>query len=466
MTTRTVQVDVSAPGTAGPVPLTAGSSVQFTLTQRLKAGTTLIVPESVSADVGTSIDLEVTPAGWAYRVTITTPQDSHGPIYVLVNPGATTNLVDLPVVDPKTLDVVDPGPAWWAVADGIVAARDDAEAAATSAGQSASAAAQSATAADGSATTASTKAGEASSSASDASTSASTASTKAGEASTSATNANNSATSAGQAKTAAEAARDQALAQTFGGVDLGTTDLNTLTTPGIGRQASSANATLARNYPLANFIGTVEVLRSSDPAFPTSGLTQRATPIWSSGSGVLFWIRRKQASGDAWSPWKPIVTQRTDKTAGLAIYTWDDVAGREQLVYGDTGLRDISSLLDSSLYASGSVLFVRRKGYEVTLQGAVIVNADMTTENNLIPSATGWPAGFGVQAQIVPRIPFRMSAAAVYHNLRFTSGVVQVSPMGTITNAQGSFAFLAKYDTAAAWPATLPGTPSGTIPNT
>ncbi|MDR6117285.1 hypothetical protein QE370_000469 [Aeromicrobium sp. SORGH_AS981] len=814
MTTRTVQIRTSVPGLDGPVPLGPDAEVDIKPSRAWTVGDAMLLPEPVTAAAGTDVALEVTPAGCAYEVSIGTPDGFHGPIYVVVNPGGPIALVNLPVVDPETLDAVDPGPAWWAVADDIVAARDAAQAAAISADQSATAAAQSATAADGSATTASTKAGQAAGSASAAAGSASTASTKAGEASTSATSASNSATSADTARAAAVAARDQALAQTFGGADLGTSDLNTITTPGIYKQGVGTNATAASNYPAtrggtlevrwlgnaSNVLQTYTVENSGRPlswvrwrwagnwqpwrsataprvvqpsgqpgtevlamddvnnreqglmAFgydlgtadlnvvttpgiysqlnaanaltasnypvaerctvevvPTGAstvdgrfITQRVTVVagvnrhrdqwvrrgqlvsgswswetWRRGSGTSvtaaagqpgnnlllwddvaaanvqvpltnvalgnvnlnaitvpgtygqatvgnatvdnnyppvpnrawiievsqaasgatvqratihsggsgatrgFWQRRliggswdswyytpaqrsvlptsgapgvevytheevsgterqlhvtnidlgtadlnaitvpgtyRQSTGSnatlaanypvavggtlevlpvngstrflqrytphtgssstgmrvryerenangAWSVWRPYSSQRTDKSAGIAIYAWDEVAGREQLVYGDTGLRDISSLLDTNLFASGSVLFVRRRTYEVTLQGAVIVNADMTTENNLIPSTPGWPSGFSIQAQIVTRTPFRMSAAAVNHYLRYTQGVAQVSPLGTLTPGQGSFAFLVKYDTASAWPTSLPGNPSGTIPN-
>lgn len=114
MPTRTVQLDVGAPGTNGVAALTEGATVSFTPSDRLKVGTTLVVPEPVVATAGSSVALEVTPAGWAYKVEIWTRKERHRPLWVTVPDGGAVALVDLPVVDPKTLQAVAPETAWAA----------------------------------------------------------------------------------------------------------------------------------------------------------------------------------------------------------------------------------------------------------------------------------------------------------------------------------------------------------------
>lgn len=568
MTTRTVQVAVSAPSSSGPVPLTASSSVLFTLTNLLKVGGALVVPEPVSAPVGSTIDLEVTPAGWAYKMLVRTEHGTHGPLWVLVNPGGTIALVDLPVIDPKTLAAVDPGPAWWAVADGIVAARDQAVSAASAATSAAGTATAAATSATGSASTASAAA-------SDASSSASTATTKAGDASSSAASASGSATSAGQAKAAAEAARDAALAGTWSNpVSLfSSDDLNARTTSGLFISGNTNVPNVTRNWPSMGGSGlallavirsgstvqqTVTALTGSTSAvgraWRRSGTTADGGTTWtwsawrvdgirtsqpsgqpgvemypwddvngaerqltglafslttqhldtitapgvyacaatnavavSSGypvdapgipgllkvaplggfreqtfslvgsnaaSGRSMWVRVWNAS--TWSPWREFDEQRVDRTAGLAIYSRDHAQNREQLVYGDTGwrdLRDTNGALQNGWVASAAL--VRRTGYTVEWQLNGLSSAGSTTDIAYALGA-GWRPRMN-QSWTVRRADGSFSFAPIDTGGRLFRTVN--------FNTQASAEFTLMYSTTDAWPTSLPGTPVGTIPN-
>jgi hypothetical protein len=210
---------------------------------------------------------------------------------------------------------------------------------------------------------------------------ASTATDAATNAASSASSASSSSTSASNAKAAAEAARDIALAQTFAGSAITSgTNANTITTPGV-QYVSGGWATTALNWPVASLDGILESFNRGS----TSYVTQMFTPL--SSTNRVIYVRR--CINGTWASWRALSSQRIDQTAGRAIYTWDDVNNREQLTYGDTGMRDITSLFSD--LSQGSV-YLGRTGNMVSLLLSGILFSDTPTEEHSYTALI--PVGF------------------------------------------------------------------------
>ncbi len=230
------------------------------------------------------------------------------------------------------------------------------------------------------------------------------------------------------------------------GTDLGTTNLNDIQVDGMYRQPSTANATALNNYPVVSRCSLmVQTVSTEGGGYKIQILIQL-------GSTVRGEYRRALSNG-VWSAWYFSTSQRVDQTAGRAIYVWDDLNSREQLIYGDTGWRDVKGLTINGW--TSTVLQLRRVGHIVTLSGAITATA--ATSDHYLP----------VQPGFTP-------SSSIYHGV--ASGI-QVPPtfrpLGTnATNhyvtsggTSGTYNIQANYPTTDAWPTTLPGTASGTIPN-
>ncbi|AXA97575.1 pyocin knob domain-containing protein [Microbacterium sp. PM5] len=466
---------------SGPVARVDGADVVFPA---------LITAAIVDGDPGT-LDLVPTRGVCCVRWTI---QSDHSRVTVtrfteIPETGSVT-FGALQQVDPATfVPTADVVAAWEAAIDDVAALRDQAVGSASTAAESASTASASATSAAGSADAAGVAATAASGSASAAAGSASTASTGAATATTKATAASSSADAAATSATAAagsasaaagsasaaglsktdadaarvaaqtaqtgaetaragaEAARDLALAGQFVGSPLGTTDLNTIVTPGVYRQGSAAS--LALNYP-TTYLGTLYVNLVAN--VNGGWITQTYYPIVHDGSqGSRVAYSRSRIGTTGWTPWRAQASQRVDQTAGRAIYPWDDLNNREQLIYGDTGIRSVAD----SAVVSGGAIYLRRYGAMVslTLQDVALVGSPTGTVD-----LTLLPTGFRSQLNhnFAMFIGSNLSRAFVgVSTLR-----VYGAQAGQVLNAHIVFM------TTDPWPTTLPGTASGTIPNT
>lgn len=215
------------------------------------------------------------------------------------------------------------------------------------------------------------------------------------------------------------------------------TDMNTITTPGRYRVAGT---TLVNAPPWQQNFGSFDVLDSQG----ATRITQIAYPQ-TSGDGARVKYERTLAGG-VWYGWFAHNSSRVSTTSGRAIYQWDNVAGREQLIYGDTGVRDITSLATARVSGSARVF---RSGYSVTVQlGDLKLSSPAGTVDVLT-----LPAGFR---------PF--AADTLFDNRKVwiqSSGILRV--YGYVANEllAGTYTFR----TNDPWPTTLPGTASGTIPN-
>lgn len=240
------------------------------------------------------------------------------------------------------------------------------------------------------------------------------------------------------------------------GSDLGSVHLDTVTTPGIYHQVNTA--TLANGYPIADR-GTLEVI----PIGSGVGMfvTQRYTVSDGAQRQRVVAMRRGQNTTGTtwvWEPWRSIPTQRVDTTAGRVVYTWDDVNAREQIIYGDTGMRDVSSLLTNGWSTSSGVVYLRRVGWTVLLAIANLSSAGNPTADVVIPAISGFNGSMG----------WVKFASAIRVGQLFTHkpsiGLIVASTLSGWADT-GGVRDQFTWHTNDAWPTTLPGTAVGTIPN-
>lgn len=240
------------------------------------------------------------------------------------------------------------------------------------------------------------------------------------------------------------------------GVLLGTQDLNTVTAAGVYGQANGANSTLARNYPINAAGGILEIIyvQAGTHLIQRYTVTAGANP-----AGRGFYERRLFNS--TWSAWQYVASQRVDQTAGRAIYTWDDVNGRDQLIYGDTGWRDIATL-GNSTDLTITILRVRRVGYTVFIAFDVTpVSATVAGTELLVLNL---PVGFTIDAPVILRKQY-MDTQNIQRLIRVNAGALLLSTQLAAMNPGNALRFYESFSTTAAWPTTLPGNASGTIPN-
>ncbi|AOQ28214.1 hypothetical protein SEA_HUNTINGDON_2 [Arthrobacter phage Huntingdon] len=221
-------------------------------------------------------------------------------------------------------------------------------------------------------------------------------------------------------------------------------DWNNLIVSGV-YYASGSDLAGQPNSPPSMAIGVNIIVQARNAAI----VTQYANTVSNAHSQILF--QRSLVSG-VWGPWKVFRNTNIDNTAGKAIYIWDETQNRSQLMYGDTGWRDISALFPT--LTSGSVL-VRRIGYTVYWK----INAIFTTAggNQVVGTL---PDGFR---------PAFADTEFLGHTGTGTPVRVNVTTNGNVTGYTLTTAHLITYSGSIAvsqsWPATLPGTAVGTIPN-
>jgi hypothetical protein len=238
------------------------------------------------------------------------------------------------------------------------------------------------------------------------------------------------------------------------GTDLATSNLNTIITPGLYWQASSSNATVASNYPNIAHVdhrGTLVVTRWA----AASWAVQQAYESFGSSGNESRIYRRTQVSDGVWTVWRTYLPARVDQTAGRAIYQWDDLNSREQLIYGDTGTRNIISMVTNGWAASIATL--RRVGQTVTL-ALYMANPAAKTDFPIFVLPTGFRASVGGDA----RFPIQGTGGVTTWALLKTNG--EVVPDGTITSFTSGMGLIT-FPTNDVWPTTLPGISAGNIPN-
>lgn len=220
------------------------------------------------------------------------------------------------------------------------------------------------------------------------------------------------------------------------------TDWNNVTTSGLYYAAGSDLASQP-NSPPSYAIGVNVMVQARN----ASVITQIAWTV--SNAHSQFQLTRSLVSG-TWGPWKVFRNTSIDNTAGKVITMWDESANRSQMIYGDTGWRDIS------MAGETQKTLIRRVGSVVELQ---FTNHAATAGNYVFSNSVA----SGFRPAITREYPYREGAAAFG-----STKMMSVTNGGTVTfwnAAGGSTSAVAMWTTTEAWPTSLPGTAAGTIPN-
>lgn len=236
------------------------------------------------------------------------------------------------------------------------------------------------------------------------------------------------------------------------GTILGTANLDEIKASGVYRQTGTAAATVLNNYPVTA-PGVLLVLESNAGA----QLEQEYRPHYYSPVATYAQVTyRRQFYNAAWSPWRTFAAQRVDNTAGRAIYAWDPTANREQLIYGDTGWRNISASFPT---LTAGAVYMRRNGAACSL---VMNDCRFSDPNGTAAFTPVVPVGFRPTLwenfQSISSASIASAGNAV--RVRSDSGI---SIYDYVTNAQ--IRLSGTWQTVDPWPTTLPGTAVGSVPN-
>jgi hypothetical protein len=247
-----------------------------------------------------------------------------------------------------------------------------------------------------------------------------------------------------------------------------TTNLNDIITPGTYRTGAAADATLALNYPVAGRHLILMVLAGTTTVYRV----QEAHTASSTDNGSVFY-RRVQLNG-VWQPWKVYSSARVDQTAGRVIYQWDDVNNREQLIYGDTGWRDITSLLLGDFVAPATAprFAIRRIGNSVSFSARINPAASIATTNRSVGRKllASYPTGFSPS----PYESYNILGSGSVDTP--SKAIVQIANLSTLDelwvygdqgtwNTADIIQVRGTWLTELAWPTALPGSALGSIPN-
>lgn len=246
------------------------------------------------------------------------------------------------------------------------------------------------------------------------------------------------------------------------GTLLGANNLNTITIPGLYRTTSGANTTLANNYPVNNNGGILVVTEMA-----TGYVVQTYESLnGTAQSGSVTY--KRQLANSVWTSWKAYHSTRVDQTAGRVIYQWDDVNARDQMIYGDTGWRDIMSLLAPAMVAAALApkFAIRRIGNRVLLAmraspAAATIgtarNNGMTLLNPIpVGFVTGNNHGYVMTGSGCVDTPFK---CIIQGGALSTLNQFMIFGNSSAVWASGEVAMIAaEWTTDDPWPTTLPGT--------
>ena len=239
------------------------------------------------------------------------------------------------------------------------------------------------------------------------------------------------------------------------GVILGTADLNTIVTTGLYRQIdTSGTGSLVRNYPYPSGYGTLLVLVTSGGDVEQTFYPQ----FYNSEIDGRTFYRRNRSNG-IWNPWRAFNSTRVDQTAGRAMYQWDDLNNREQLIYGDTGWREVSSNLLNG--ATATQFQLRRRNDSIYARiNTLKLPSTSITDAIFIP-----PAGFRTTIDSTGLLREQIATGNAF-GFTYGGNVVLYGTVATgANNTTHRFSGLLQATTDEPWPTTLPGVADGTIPN-
>jgi len=192
------------------------------------------------------------------------------------------------------------------------------------------------------------------------------------------------------------------------------------------------------------------------------------------GSPVIY--QRVSFNSTTWSSWRIFASSRVDQAAGRVIYEWDPVNGRDQLIYGDTGWRNVTALVNAANFETGLTtrqMYLRRENYTVTMAGQVqvLAGAAAFSYSTFLPIPGGFRplGGFAsLGAMESTAIQVRGSTALLRMMTVGNDVALQTIPgTGTLGNmtAGDVINIVGRWSVTEVWPTVLPGTASGSIPN-
>lgn len=239
------------------------------------------------------------------------------------------------------------------------------------------------------------------------------------------------------------------------GTELGTTHLNTIVTSGIYKSTTAANVSSVNGYPFSGVTANLIVVRGR-----TQDIIQTLRPGNGVRAGATIYERASGDTGATWSAWRVYGSQRTDQSVGRVIYGWDEINNREQIIYGDTGGRIISDMVDVANWAPGYTVKLRRSGAQVELR-LLGIQAITGKSGSLSLFNTGYvlPGGFQNQHSFAFAIVDNTGAIS-NGNLSYGGG-----PLTIVAAAGRSYGVTLSWQTLNSWPLALPGTADGAIPN-
>lgn len=177
---------------------------------------------------------------------------------------------------------------------------------------------------------------------------------------------------------------------------------------------------------------------------------------------VLDYVAAKRDSGDlaVLSTYEMVLADKwpqggylVDETTGRTVKVWDYLNNREQLIYGDTGNRDITP---GGLLAGSVQIHRKESGVWFRVAGGVFDGSGNLSLAALIP------AGFRpTTMQYVNSVAYWASERTFPARISASGGTLEIRGYiaGTPTN------FIGYWDTPDPWPSTLPGTALGSIPS-
>ena len=156
-----------------------------------------------------------------------------------------------------------------------------------------------------------------------------------------------------------------------------------------------------------------------------------------------------------------------DESVGRRCFVWDTVNNRFQLVYGDTGWRDVLTSINTNWAAAASApaLRIRRVNSSVYMEVRIqrVTASGARNAHDVIYTV---PTGFKIGSFIHHGVVYGATTGVqgLLESQSDTASVAVFFPAGG-TYAAGELVYGAtSWSTTDAWPATLPGVASGTIP--
>lgn len=148
-----------------------------------------------------------------------------------------------------------------------------------------------------------------------------------------------------------------------------------------------------------------------------------------------------------------------DESVGRRQFAWDTVNNRWQLTYSDTGWRNITASMTAVTNLTWTSVMMRRQGTRVDL------TLYATTTAAASGSAYTVPTGFRFRPAVIDSAWVGTRAGATLTNLcNVTTAVGGTSLTWNSDALAGTYYVSVSYLTDDAWPASLPGVASGSIP--